>query len=120
MSCANSTPPVSIQKACSTPCESSIGKRRGSSSSDSSVMGRPIAARLAAERSGPIGTVAGKGERTGRGEKTLPEIAPQFVPCLEGIVDHACIACVIAVGMANQAMLVHRRGQWIGQRSLLE
>ena len=51
MSCASSTPPVSIQKARSSPFVSSKGKRRGNSAIESSVIGLPIEARAAADRS---------------------------------------------------------------------
>ena len=54
MSWANSTPPVSIQKARSTPCASSCGKRRGSSSSGNSFIDLPMPANAAAERSAQV------------------------------------------------------------------
>jgi hypothetical protein len=63
---------------------------------------------------------AGERQRAGGGVELLAEIAPQQVPGGIRLVDHARIAQVIAVGMADQAMLVHRRGQRIGQRALLE
>jgi hypothetical protein len=110
MSCANSTPPVSSQKARSTPRASSSGKRW-----------RPADRRQGVCRAlGPVGAVAGQGERTGRRIKSDSEVAPQKIPGGEGGIDHARVAAALAVGMADQAMLIDRRGERIGQIALLE
>ena len=69
---------------------------------------------------GPVGAVAGERERSGRSIEALAEIAPQQIPGGIGIVDHAGIALVIPVGMPDQTMLVHRRGEGIGKGALLK
>ena len=114
MSWANSTPPVSSQKARSTPRASSNGKRRRSSSIVSSVIGRPIAASVVGRAFGPVGAVAGQGERAGRRIKGLAKVAPQQIPCREGRIDHARIAGGIADrdGGSADARRSTRRADW--------
>ena len=58
--------------------------------------------------------VAGERQRPGGRVETLAEIAPHQVPGSVGTVDHARITRMIAVGMTDQAMLVHRQASGLG------
>ncbi len=61
-----------------------------------------------------IGDVAG-----GRIE-TLAEIGPQPVPGGVGVVDHPGIAAMIAIGVTDETVVVHRGGERIGEGALFE
>ena len=63
---------------------------------------------------GPVDAVAGERQRAGGGIELLAEVRPYQIPGGIGLVDHAGVAFMDAVGVTDQPMLVHRRGQRIG------
>ncbi len=63
---------------------------------------------------GPVRAIAVQRQGSGRRVETLAKVAPEQIPGRERLVDHARVAGVIAVGMADEPMLIHRRCEWIG------